>query len=79
MDETIQFTDLRRLSKLLSISPRTLRGWARNPVRPIPHYRVGGKLLFRWSEVERWLEQFRVKPLSVDKLLDGMEAETTSH
>ena len=58
-----RYLALRDLSKHLQLSPRTLRGWVRDPQHPLPAYRVGGKLLFAWHEVERWLEQFRVEPI----------------
>ncbi len=38
-----------------SLSIRNLE--ARLP--EIPHYRVGGKILFKKSELDRWLSQFR--------------------
>lgn len=32
-----------------------------DPEHPLPHFRVGGRLLFRWDDIERWMEQFRVE------------------
>ena len=63
---------LKELSKRLSLSPRTIRAWVHDPERAMPAYHVGGKLLFRWGEVERWVERFRVKPVHLDELADEM-------
>ena len=41
------------------LSVRTLRGWLSHHERPLPCYRVGGKILVRRSELDRWLETFR--------------------
>ena len=41
------------------LSVRNLRGWLSHPERPLPCYRVGGKILLRRSELDRWLETFR--------------------
>ena len=62
------YVSLRELSNRLGLSPRTIRAWVRDPVHPLPAYRVGGKLLFKWAEVERWLEEFRVTPLNTNEL-----------
>ena len=63
------------VSRRLSLSPRTIRTWARDPERALPAYRVNGKLLFRWSEVVRWLQQFRVEPVDLDELADRIAAK----
>lgn len=64
--------DLRGLSKRLSLSPRTLRTWIADPERPLPAYRVGGKLLFRWPEVVRWLETFRLNPANAGQMVEDI-------
>ncbi len=65
MDEVHGYIDLMELSKRLSVSPRTLRYWAHDPKVRLPAYRIRKhyKLLFRWTEVERWLQRHRVKPV----------------
>ena len=32
----------------------------------LPHFRVGAKVLFRKSELDRWMEKHREKPADVD-------------
>jgi hypothetical protein len=54
--------DLKRLSERSCLSVR----WLRNYIKPdaanmIPHFKVKGKTLFKWSEFLAWLEDFRVK------------------
>ncbi len=36
----------------------------------IPHYRVGQKVLFKKSELDRWIEQFREGGNSLDRIVD---------
>ncbi len=38
----------------------------------IPHFRVGAKVLFRKSELDRWMEKHRERPadLDLDRLAD---------
>lgn len=53
------------------LSVRNLRGWLGHPERPLPCYRVGGKILLRRSELDRWLSAFRrVGKEDVDTLVD---------
>ena len=44
-------------AKYLGISKRNIR--ARVLSKDIPHYRVGGKLLFKKSELDQWMVKFR--------------------
>ena len=41
------------------LSVRTLRSYFNHPTRPLPFYRVGGKILVRRSEFDAWVQQFR--------------------
>jgi hypothetical protein len=63
------YTDLQGLAKLTGLSARTWRKHCTDPVRPLPHFRVGGKWLCRWSEVCAWLEQFRATAVDLDELV----------
>jgi Helix-turn-helix domain len=42
-----------------AIGARTLRAYLSGPSHPIPHYRVGGKILVRQSEFDRWIAAYR--------------------
>ena len=58
-----QYFDLKQLSKYSCLSVRTLR----NHLGQIPCFRVGGKFLFKRSEFDKFVEQYRV-----DNNIDGM-------
>ena len=42
--------------------------------RPLPHYRVGGKILIRRSEFDEWMRLFRVTPAA--ETLDPIVKDT---
>lgn len=42
-------------------SPKTLRNWRCDGVGP-PYLKVGGGVLYRWREVEKWLTSQTVDP-----------------
>lgn len=64
---------LRSLSNYSGLSPRTLRDHLHNPICPLPHFRVGGKILIRQSEFNRWIEHFRArKTIAVDTLVNDV-------
>lgn len=61
------------LSGYAGLSVRTLRSYLTHAVRPLPHYRVGGKLLVRRSEFDGWMAAFREQLTSpVDALVDDV-------
>lgn len=53
------------VARRLGESPKSVYEWI-SPDRcpyPLPHFRVGKRAVrFYWSEVQRWLEQRRVRP-----------------
>ena len=51
----------REVATLIGFSPATVQDWSEND--RIPGFRVGGRLRFRASEVEAWLERQRVGSL----------------
>jgi excisionase family DNA binding protein len=53
------YLPLRELARYSGLSVRTLRDCLRDTARPLPHYRVGGKILVRRSEYDGWAQQFR--------------------
>jgi len=63
------------------LSVRTLRGWLSHLDRPLPCYRVGGKVLLRCSELDGWLSSFRQVgsadvDATVDRILKDIQAES---
>ena len=53
------YLPLKALSGYCGLSVRKLRGFLNDPVRPLPCYRVGGKLLVRRSEFDAWIAGYR--------------------
>lgn len=50
----------RQVGERLGFAPGTVVNWFE--AGTIPGFRVGGRLRFRWSEVEDWLEEKRGRP-----------------
>lgn len=59
-----EWLGLRELSVYADVSERTLRSWIRSPRDPLPATRIGGKVLVRRSEFDRFLERHQVQPLA---------------
>lgn len=72
------FLDLRALSAYSSLSVRKLRDLLEDSQRPIPSFRVGGKLLVRRSEFDAWMSHHRNRDSRsdarriVDDVLDSL-------
>ncbi len=63
------YLSLKALAGYSGLSVRSLRGFLSDPVRPLPAYRPGGKILVRRSEFDRWIQAFRYAP-DVDRIVD---------
>ena len=65
---------LAALSEYAGLSVRTLRRYLASRTRPIPHYRVGGKILVKRSDYDAWASQFRVSSVatSIDAFVDDV-------
>jgi lambda repressor-like predicted transcriptional regulator len=62
------YLGLRALARYSGLSVRTLRGYLHDPARPLPHYRIGGKILVRPCEFDAWAARFRVEQRGVEQL-----------
>ena len=56
------YLPLRALSAYAGICVRTLRTRLRDVADPLPHYRVGGKILVKRSEFDAWMRSHRQRP-----------------
>ena len=67
------YLPLRALSTYAGLSVRTLRTYLAHPSSPLPHYRIGGKVLVKRSEYDAWASRFRanVAP-AVDRVVDDV-------
>ena len=71
------YVPLKALAVYAGLSVRTLRDYLTDPIAPLPHYRIGGKILVRRSEFDAWAQRFRrvgsgTFDLVVDDLLREM-------
>lgn len=53
------FLSLKALASYCGLSVRKLRDCLADPGHPLPHYRVGGKIVVRRSEFDAWMVRFR--------------------
>ena len=60
-----EWMDMKSLTHYACFSERTAREWMQLPVNPLPAVRVGRKLLFRRSDIDRWLEGHRLPPSGI--------------
>ena len=57
------YFDLQALADYSSCSVRWLRDRLIDPLAPLPHHRIGGKILIRREDFDVWMSQFRtVRP-----------------
>jgi hypothetical protein len=64
------FLGLKALANYSDLSVRKLRDYLSDPVHPLPHYHVGGKLLVRRSEFDAWITRYRqVGRAEVDQIV----------
>lgn len=53
------YFSLTELARYSGLSVRTLRAHLADPCRPLPHYRIGGRVLVRPSDYDDWASAFR--------------------
>jgi hypothetical protein len=70
----LEWLDLKALQEYACVSERTIRGWIRRPVNPLPAVRVSTKLLIRRNTFDHWLEGHQLKPVDVDCIVEEMVA-----
>lgn len=75
-DDSDAYYPLRRLADYSGLCIRTLRSYLVHPSTPLPHYRIGGKILVRRSDYDAWAARFRVtaRPV-VDDLVNEVLAD----
>ena len=67
------FLTLKALVAYSGIGLRRLYNLLSDPVHPLPHYRVGGKILVRRSEFDAWMAHYRQwGRADVDSIVDGV-------
>lgn len=70
VDGSDAYLPLRDLAGYAGLGVRTLRRYLTDPAGPLPHYRVGGKVLVRRSDYDGWVLRFRRSaPASLGELV----------
>lgn len=69
------YLSLKALSSYAGLSVRTLRSHLQDPIAPLPHFRIGGRILVRRSEFDVWVGRFRATGASA---LDGVVNDVMS-
>ena len=71
-----EYFKVSELAQYTGISDRTLWDLLKDPVNPIPHYRVGaaGRIVrIKKSEFDQWMREQKVRESSlVDNVLEGI-------
>ncbi len=67
--QTDRYMDLKEAAEYLPLSERTIREY----LNEIPHFRCGRKIVFRRSELDRWMEGFRVRDQDLDQAMKMAE------
>jgi len=64
---------IKQLVAYSALSERTLRDYIKAPLRALPCYRIGVKVLVRKSEFDAWMLQHRqVGPAGLDRVVDSV-------
>lgn len=58
------YLSLKELAAYSGLCVRTLRAHLNDALRPLPHYRIGGRVLVKPSEYDAWARSFRVEHAS---------------
>ncbi len=67
------YLSLNALATYSGLSVRTLRTYLGHVSHPLPHYRVGGKILIRRSEFDAWIAAYRrVGNPDIDQIVDDV-------
>ena len=73
-NQPAEWLDLKALQRYACVSERTLRDWIHRPANALPAVQVGGKILVRRTEFDRWLEGHRLKIVDVGCIVEDIVA-----
>ena len=60
------YFSLRALAVYSGLTNRLLREYLHDRVHPLPHFRIGGKILVKRDDFDHWVTQFRRVTPSID-------------
>jgi excisionase family DNA binding protein len=72
---TPEWLDLKALTQYACVSERTLREWIHRPLDALPAVQVGGKILIRRTNFDRWLESHQLEKVDLDGIVDDLVTE----
>jgi len=76
---TMEWFDLRQLTRYAAVFERTLRAWVHDPINPLPAYQVNGKILVKKRDFDNFIEQHPIRTCeSVNRIVDEILAEVTA-
>jgi hypothetical protein len=75
-DSASGYFDLKSLAHYSSCSVRWLRDRLVDPVHPLPHHRVEGKILIKREDFDQWIAGHRIT-VSANDLSDLVESIVT--
>jgi hypothetical protein len=80
MQERRAYIDLKDLATYSSCSIRWLRDRLTDSNHPLPHYRIGGKILIKPEEFDIWISRFRIapEPGELDRHVESIVAELSA-
>ncbi len=64
-----RYMDLKEAAEYLPLSERTIR----QHLNEIPCFRYGKKIIFKKSELDQWMESFRVRDQDLDQAMKKAE------
>jgi len=67
--ESDRYLDLKEAAEYLPLSERTIR----QHLKEIPCFRYGKKIIFKKSELDQWMEGFRVRDQDLDQAMKMAE------
>jgi excisionase family DNA binding protein len=73
----VVYLNIKQAAERLGISKRAFRSLIKNPINPIPHFRIGssGRIVrIKIGDLDSWLENFRVKTSddNISKIIKGL-------
>jgi len=70
------YLSLKALASYSGLSVRKLRDYLSDPLKPLPYYRVGGKIVVRRSDFDAWIARYRMTgSAEVNKIVNEVLAK----
>lgn len=67
-----EYLTVTQLSEYSGISQRTLWGLLKNPINPVPYYRIGPRIVrVKKTEFDKWMQIHKASnPNEIDRIVD---------